>query len=112
MVSPAGRNPVQVEVLTQSLFRRKSLDYDLAPLRPHPSTPLRVLREVPDPVGKLRIVVRREEKARSTIVDELRDPAPPAPDHREPACEGLEIHKVDGFGTEGVGETRQSAPCM
>ena|SRR5437016_5237852 len=53
-----------------------------------------------DPVGKLCIIPWTEQKARSTILDEFRDSADRAPNHREPTCQAFKVHQADRFAPE------------
>jgi hypothetical protein len=100
-VSSTRRDPVQVEILAQSLLRRKSFNHDRPSFRSHASTRPRVAFETPDSLGKLRIVARREQKASSAILDEFRDSADRAPNHRELTCQAFEDHQPGGLGPNG-----------
>src|SRR2546428_2387243 len=48
----------------------------------------------------MRIIPRREQKARSTLLDEFRDPADRAANHRQPTRQAFEDHQAGGFGPD------------
>ena len=76
------------------------LNHYRATFQSHPFTSIWVTRETTDPVGKLRVIPWREQKARSTILDEFWNSADRAANHRELTCQAFEDHQAGGFGPD------------
>src|SRR5437899_589700 len=90
---PISRGPIQVEIVTESLLGRESLNDYRSTFESHPFTRLWVTRETTDPLSKLRIISWRKQKTRSTILDKFRDSADRAPNHRELTRQAFEDHQ-------------------